>query len=144
MTNTAVANNTTDRSIKVNTSQPSLWDSLEEQELTETLTTWAVRNAYPELATVGVKPGRSNWEMQNWDLPRLETVYQAADLFSQRHRAYFALSHWAIMQNHPRVEWSAGKTIEAGLTSWVAWCKDASLEDLHLALETVGESEARR
>lgn len=150
MIKTADSNNATNRYQIFNASQPSLWneevqaEGSRQQELVGTLSTWAVLNGYPELASVGVKPGRSNWTIDTWDLPRLETVHEAADLFSQRHRAYFALSHWAIMHGHPCVACRVGDetlVIEPGLTSWVAWCKDASLEDLQQALETVNEED---
>lgn len=140
-----VANNTTKRFPKLDAAPQSLWDEVptyesRQQELVDQLSAWAILNAYPELATV--KSGRSNWAIESWDLPRLETVHEAANLFSQRHRAYFALSHWAIMHNHPRIV-VGDQTIEAGLTSWVEWCKSASLDSLHLALETVTEEATR-
>lgn len=139
MKNTAVSNNETNRYTKFNTSQPSLWDEDaqedRQQELIDTLSAWASLNAYPELPGVGVKPGRANWTIESWDLPRLETVHQAADLFSKRWRAYFALTHWAIEHGHPCL----AKTIDAGLTNWTAWCKDASLDDLRRALDLTRE-----
>lgn len=140
-----VSNKATNRYTKFNTSQPSLWDIEElqdegsrQQELIDTLSAWAMRNAYPELPVAGIKSGRSNWTIENWDLPRLETIHQAADLFSKRHQAYFALSHWAIEHGHPCVALN-GQQIEAGLTNWVAWCKDASLDDLCRALDLARE-----
>lgn len=144
-----VENNVTTRDTRINASQPSLWDEeapdegSRKPELIAALSEWAVLNAYPELPAAGVKAGRSNWAIESWDLPRLETVHEDADLFSRRHRAYFALSHWAIMHGHPCVV-VGDQAIEAGLTIWVAWCKDASLEELHLALEAVTGEEATR
>lgn len=141
-----VSNSATNRYTKENTSWPSLWDEeaqdegSRQQQLIDSLSEWAILNAYPELPAAGIKAGRSNWLIEAWDLPRLETVHEAADLFSQRWRAYFALSHWAIMHSHPRIV-VGDHTIDAGLASWVAWCKDASLEELQQALEAVTEHE---